>query len=72
MSNINNTKNFDDLWQEVYEELCALKCQVTGLGQDYLPDELQFGLHVQVMRLFKMHDQIFEAVKGVDNKEAVA
>ena len=66
MSNSKNAKNFDDFWQEIYEELCVLKCQVTGLSQDYLPDELQFGLHIQVRRLFEMHDQIFEVVKGIN------
>jgi len=61
-------QNFPDVWQEIYEELCVLKCQVCGLSQDYLPDELQFGLHIQVNRLFELHDRIFKVVIEVTGK----
>jgi len=63
MYNSPESQDFSDIWQEIYEELCVLKCQVCGLSQDYLPDELQFGLHVQVNRLFELHNRIFKAVR---------
>lgn len=66
MSNSSNSQEFSEVWQEIYEELCVLKCQVCGLSPHYLEDELQFGLHVQVNRLFELHDRIFEAVKKLD------
>jgi len=69
MCNLSRYEDFGDLWQKMYEELCVLECQVCGLSQDYLPDSLQFGLHVQVNRLFTIHDQIFEVVKKENLKE---
>ncbi|TVL97284.1 MAG: hypothetical protein CV087_22560 [Candidatus Brocadia sp. WS118] len=64
MSNSKKPQDFWEVWQEVYEELCVLKCQVCGLSQDYLPEEMQFGLYVQVERLFELHNQIFRATRG--------
>jgi hypothetical protein len=57
MPNSNNPKDFWEVWQEIYQELYILKCQVCGLIQDFLPEELQFGLFIQVERLFDLHDQ---------------
>ena len=55
-------KIFGSLWHEIYEELCVLKCEICGLSQGYLPNQLQFGLQVQVTRLFELHERIFEVV----------
>lgn len=63
MCNSPEPQDFSDIWQEIYEELCVLKCQVCGLSQNYLPDELQFGLHIQVNQLFELHNRIFKAVR---------
>lgn len=59
MSDSAKSPDFSEIWQEFYRELCVLKCQVCGLSRDYLPDELQFGLHVQENRLFDLHVLFF-------------
>lgn len=66
MSNSSNSQDFSEVWQEIYEELCVLRCQVCGLSPHYLEDELQFDLHVQVTRLFKLHDRVFEMMKWLN------
>lgn len=65
MRDLTKFQDFGEVWQEFYEELCVLKCQVYGIAKEDLPERLEFGLNVQVDRLFTLHDQIFESVTAL-------
>ena len=63
LEDMNSDNDFWEIWQNQYEELCVLQCQLLGLCNDALPDTIQVGLNAQMNRLFKKHNQLLERFK---------